>query len=124
VNEALRQLVEAPEFVVLATKDTGGTVHQCVMWAGADGDDLVMASKRHRRQVRNIAADPQVSVLLYQRARPQHYVHVRGTATLAAEGARELIERLSLAYTGTPHGNTEDHERIVIRVTPQKVTVR
>jgi PPOX class probable F420-dependent enzyme len=124
VNEVLREFVEAPEFAVLATRNLSGGVHQCVMWTGTDGDDLVMASKRHRRQVRNIMADPEVSVLLYRRTDPERYVHIQGTATLVPDGARDLIERLSLAYTGRPHGNNEDNERIVIRVTPETVTVR
>ncbi|MGD0557761.1 MAG: TIGR03618 family F420-dependent PPOX class oxidoreductase [Streptosporangiaceae bacterium] len=111
-------------FAVLATQNADGTVHQCVMWYAEDGKNLVMASKRYRRQCRNIAANPRVSVLIHDRDAPERYVHVQGTATLAADGARDLIERLSLAYTGRPHGNPEDHERIVIRVTPETVTIR
>jgi PPOX class probable F420-dependent enzyme len=124
MNPGLRELVSAPEFAVLATRDRDGTTHQCVMWVGLDGKDLVMASKRSRSQCRNIAADPRVSVLVYQRSMPQHYVHVRGTAIVTADGGTELIERLSRAYTGGPHGGGDENQRVVIRVTPERVRVR
>lgn len=120
--EAARALLDAPEFAVLAT----GERHQCVMWAGRDGDELFMVTKDFRRQARDVRADPRVSVLLYARDRPQHYVRIEGEARLETEGAGALMDRLALAYTGRPHvvdDPAQEASRIVLRVTPRKVAV-
>ena len=120
---AARVLIDTPEFGVLSTTDPAGGQHQCVMWVGRDGNDLVMATKNYRRQYRNLIADPRASVLVYSRARPQHYVHIRGTATLVEGGAVELADRLARAYTGTSHEVSEEAQRVMIRVTPLRVNV-
>jgi len=73
--EPARRLLDAPEFAVLAT----GERHQCVMWVGREDDELFMVSKEFRRQVRDVLADPNVSVLVYAKDRPQHYVLVYGS---------------------------------------------
>ncbi|MCD0449479.1 pyridoxamine 5'-phosphate oxidase family protein [Actinocorallia sp. API 0066] len=120
--EAARRLLDAPEFAVLAT----GERHQCVMWAGREGDELFMVTKDFRRQARDIASDPRVSVLLYQRDRPQHYARIEGSARIETEGAAALMDRLALAYTGAPHVVTDpaqEASRVVIRVTPDRVAV-
>lgn len=120
--EAARRLIDAPEFAVLAT----GRRHQCVMWVGRDGDELLMVSKSFRRQVRDVLADPRVSVLVYARDRPQHYIRVEGAATVVAYGAAELLDRLAYVYTGQPHVVTnpaEEASRVVLRIRPEKVLV-
>ncbi|MFD0689731.1 pyridoxamine 5'-phosphate oxidase family protein [Actinomadura fibrosa] len=119
---AARALVDAPEFAVLAT----GERHQYVMWAGRDGDELLMVTKRFRRQVRDVLAEPRVGVLLYARGRPQHYVRIEGVARVEADGAAELIDRLARAYTGRPHEvlvPAEEADRVVLRIRPRKVAV-
>ncbi len=120
--EAARRLFDAPEFAVLATRER----NQCVMWVGRDGDELFMVSKDFRRQVRDVLADPGVSVLVYDRARPQHYVRVEGIATVETDGAAELMDRLARTYTGEPHVITnpaEEASRTVLRIRPERVLV-
>ncbi|MDX6741426.1 pyridoxamine 5'-phosphate oxidase family protein [Actinocorallia sp. A-T 12471] len=120
--DAARALIDAPEFAVLAT----GTRHQCVMWVGRDGDELFMVTKDFRRQARDVAADPRVSVVLYARDRPQHYARIEGVARVETEGAVALMDRLALAYTGRPHvvaDPAQEASRVVLRITPEKVAV-
>ncbi len=120
--EAARRLIDAPEFAVLAT----GERHQCVMWVGRDGDELFMVTKDFRRQARDVLADPRVSVVVYARNRPQHYIRVEGVATVDPDGASELMDRLAYAYTGRPHVVTnpaEEATRVVLRIHPEQVRV-
>lgn len=120
--EPAQRLLDAPEFAVLAT----GERHQCVMWAGRENGELLMVSKDFRRQVRDILADPRVSVLVYARNKPQHYIRVEGVATVETEGAAELMDRLAYAYTGEPHvvvDPAEEASRVVLRIRPERVLV-
>jgi PPOX class probable F420-dependent enzyme len=120
--EAARRLIDAPEFAVLAT----GERHQVVMWVGRDGDELFMVTKSFRKQVSNVLADPRVSVLVYARDKPQHYVRVEGVASVEAEGAAELMDRLAYTYTGKPYVVTnpaEEASRVALRIRPERVLV-
>lgn len=115
-----RELLDRPTFATLATIDADGRPRQCLMWVAREGDELLLASKRGRRQVANLARDPRATLLLFDAERPVRYVELRGRATVEDDGARALIERLSRAYTGRGHGVPEgapgEADRCVVRV--------
>ncbi|GAA0969455.1 PPOX class F420-dependent oxidoreductase [Acrocarpospora macrocephala] len=124
LSDEVRAFLDAPEFAVLATAEPDGRTQLSVMWVGRDGDDLVMATKRGRRKVRNLQRDPNATVLVYSRTRPTRYVEIRGTAKITDEDARALIDRLSRSYTGRDHvlgDPDEERDRVVIRITPDRV---
>lgn len=115
-----RELLDRPTFATLATIDADGRPRQCLMWVARAGDELLLASKRGRRQVANLERDPRATLLLFDAERPVRYVELRGRATVEDDGARELIERLSRAYTGRGHDGPADApgeaDRCVVRV--------
>lgn len=60
---------------------------------------------------------------------PYVYAEVRGTATLTPDRERALPDRLSKKYTGRSYADfnpaaENDDERVVVRVTPTKITGR
>jgi len=122
-------LLDRPEFAVLTTVEADGSAQSSVMWAGRDGDEIVMATKASRRKVRNIRRDPRVTVLLYDRAKPTRYVEIRGAATVddSAAGARALVNVLASRYTGAEHqvdDPAQEAERVVLRIRPVRVIVQ
>jgi PPOX class probable F420-dependent enzyme len=117
-----RALIDRPEFAILGTINPDGSPHQCVMWVGRDGDHLLMSTKAHRRQYRNLLADPRASVLVQSREKPEVYVDVRGRAELGGSGANELILTLASAYLGRTAARwTDEEERSLIRIVPERV---
>ncbi|MGQ4514044.1 TIGR03618 family F420-dependent PPOX class oxidoreductase [Streptomyces sp. DW26H14] len=125
LSENLKQLVDGGKpFATVSTLLPDGGPHLAVVWIGRDGDDLVFATGADSRKARNVARDPRITVLLNPASAPYTYAEVRGTATTTAEGARELLDRLSLAYAGKPYaefagGNVGP--TVVVRITPGKV---
>ncbi|WP_211275240.1 TIGR03618 family F420-dependent PPOX class oxidoreductase [Actinoplanes rectilineatus] len=123
----VRELLDRPEFAVLSTTDPDGTIQSSVMWAGRDGEEVVMATKGGRRKVRNIARDPRVTVLVYDRRSPVRYAEIRGTAQVTGEDAHALVDELARRYTGADHVVTdpaEEADRVVLRITPTRVLFR
>jgi PPOX class probable F420-dependent enzyme len=120
-----RALIDAPEFAVLSTINPDGSQHQCVMWVGRDGDELLMSTRKRRPQHRNLLGDSRASVLLYARARPTSYVTISGNATLSEDSAGLLIDELAQAYTGRRHVAVQgdDRARVTIRIPPERVHV-
>ena len=119
------ELLDRPEFGVLSTANRDGSAHQCVMWVGRDGDQLVLASRQGRVQVRNVLRDPRASVLLHDRTDPRRYVHIAGLVTVAPDHGGVLIDRLSRAYVGLPHSSLDpsrpDPDRVVLSLAPLRV---
>ncbi|SDY71488.1 PPOX class probable F420-dependent enzyme [Amycolatopsis xylanica] len=123
LSEAVRALVDGPNYATLCTINADGGPQSSAMWVGLDGDDLVFSTVAGRLKDRNIRRDPRVSVTIMERANPENYTEIRGRATITEEGGRELDDKLSWKYDGKPAGHDAPGAvRVVVRVVPEKVT--
>jgi PPOX class probable F420-dependent enzyme len=125
LSDTARRLLDEKTYVMLATVNPDGTPQATVVWAKRDGDDLLMSTTSSRQKAKNLRRDPHASVAFYDPANPFVYAEIRGEATLSEEGGRELIEELSVKYTGESYPQeSEGTVRVVIRVTPERVLGR
>jgi len=117
--------IDNAEYVTVATVLPNGQPQLSVMWAGRDGDDLLLSTLEGRQKFKNLTANPQITVSCFPQPNPLSYVEVRGRATMTREGGRELIEALSQKYLGAPYPAEPAQDiRTVIRVHPDKVVYR
>jgi PPOX class probable F420-dependent enzyme len=121
--ERAKTMLDAANFVVVATNNTDGSPQTSVLWATYDGDDLLLSTVQGRKKETNWLKDPRTSVLILDKDDPYTYLEVRGTVSMTTEGGPELIERLSQVYTGQTYTGDEgtDNIRVVCRVTPTRV---
>ena len=121
-----KQLLDAANFVVVATSNTDGSPQTSMLWATYDGDDLLMSTVQGRKKETNWLKDPRASVLILDKDDPYSFVEVRGAVSMGTDGGPELIERLSQTYTGQSYTGDEgtDHIRVVVRLSPSRVIVR
>jgi PPOX class probable F420-dependent enzyme len=104
LTPSARAVIESDNLAHLVTLNPDGTPQVTVAWVGLDGDELVIASLRHFRKLRNIERDPRVSVsMLGLGLHPiglREYLVVYGTARIEEGGAAELLRRLARIYIG------------------------
>jgi PPOX class probable F420-dependent enzyme len=125
LSDTARRLLDDKTYVTLATINPDGTPQATVVWAERDGDDVLMSTTSARQKAKNMRRDPHVSVAFFDPQNPFVYAEIRGEATLSEEGGRELIEELSVKYTGDPYPvEPEGTVRVVIRVTPERCVGR
>src|SRR6185437_14122174 len=98
LGSGAKALLDAANYVVVATSNTDGSPQTSVMWATHDGDELLLSTVQGRKKETNWLLDPRVSVLILDRDNPYHYVEVRGSVQMTTDGGPELIERLSQIY--------------------------
>ena len=125
--DAAKAWIDGHEFATIATIQPDGQPQLSVVWVARDGDDLLVSTVKGRRKHLNLERDPRATVLIYPRDSPYTYLEVRGSAAMTDEGGRELIDRLNDAYNGTGRyvgDDGTDNERVVVRITPQKVVFR
>ncbi|MFB6707140.1 PPOX class F420-dependent oxidoreductase [Streptomyces sp. NPDC056333] len=129
LSEELRSLLDTPVFVTVATIQPDGSPQLSPVWVKRDGDDVLFSTTRGRRKEQNLSRDPRVSVVVQPFAAPYTYAEIRGVAALTTEGGDELIDELSVKYTGKKYAefnpaSDEDDERVVVRITPEKIVGR
>ncbi|MFD7320090.1 PPOX class F420-dependent oxidoreductase [Streptomyces sp. NPDC059875] len=126
LNSTVRALLDDTNPAILATVHPDGSPQTSVVWVARDGDELLISSQDGRRKVRNIQADPRVSLTVYDREDAQLYAEVRGTATVTEDVGRALAIALDEHYEGPGAGQDyldlpPEVVRVVIRITPTKV---
>ncbi|WP_405643058.1 PPOX class F420-dependent oxidoreductase [Streptomyces uncialis] len=129
LSEDLKALLDSPVFLTVATIQPDGSPQVSPVWVKRDGDDVLFSTTLDRRKERNLRRDPRVTVVVQPADAPYTYAEIRGTAQLTTEGGQELIDELSLKYTGKKYaefnpGCVDDAPRVVVRITPRKVVGR
>ncbi|MFF3753926.1 PPOX class F420-dependent oxidoreductase [Streptomyces sp. NPDC002018] len=129
LSDKLKELLDGPVFVDIATIQPDGSPQVSPVWVKRDGDDVLISTTVGRRKEQNLRRDPRVSIVVQPADEPYLYAEIRGSATLTTEGGQELINELSLKYTGKPYAefnpaSSEDAPRVVVRITPRKVVGR
>ncbi|MFF4957524.1 PPOX class F420-dependent oxidoreductase [Streptomyces sp. NPDC001222] len=126
LSDRLRALLDRPVFVILGTIQPDGSPQLSPVWVKRDGDQLLVSTTVDRRKKQNLDRDPRVSVVVQDPDSPYEYAEIRGTAELTSEGAPELIDELSLKYTGKKYAefnpdSVRDAERVAVRIVPRRV---
>ncbi|MEV6795332.1 PPOX class F420-dependent oxidoreductase [Streptomyces sp. NPDC051320] len=129
LSDKLKELLDSPVFVNIATIQPDGTPQVSPVWVKRDGDDVLISTTVGRRKEKNLRRDPRVTVLLQPFDDPYTYAEIRGTAALSTEGGQELIDELSLKYSGKKYAefnpdSANDSARVVVRISPRKVVGR
>ncbi len=120
---------ESRVFATVATILPDGRPHLTVVWIKRDGDDLLFSTTVDRQQGKNIIRDPRVTVMINPPEDPYSYAEIRGIASVTPDSDRELPNELSVKYTGQDYAtfnpaSRNDGDRLVVRVSPVKVTGR
>ncbi|MEV5006533.1 PPOX class F420-dependent oxidoreductase [Streptomyces sp. NPDC093064] len=124
--DRLKSLLDGPVFVVLGTIQPDGSPQLSPVWAKRDGEDILVSTTVDRRKKKNLDRDARASVVVQDPDSPYEYAEIRGTAELTTVGGRQLIDELSLKYTGKKYAefnpsSVQDAERVIVRIRPRKV---
>ncbi|MFI0416788.1 PPOX class F420-dependent oxidoreductase [Spongiactinospora sp. 9N601] len=122
MNEATRRLLDGRNFATVATLNPDGSPHTSVVWVMREGGAVLFTTTERRRKARNLAADPRISLSIFEMGDPYNYAEIRGTAELLEDPGKTLGGTLSHKYVGEdPPPEPADVLRLIVRVTPQKV---
>ncbi|MCE0445716.1 PPOX class F420-dependent oxidoreductase [Streptomyces tricolor] len=129
LSDSLKSLLDGKVFIVVGTVQPDGSPQMSPVWVKRDGDELLFSTTVGRRKEQNLRRDPRVTVVVMDPENPYAYAELRGTAEMTTEGGPELIDELSLKYTGKKYAefnpaSKDDAQRVVVRITPRKVVGR
>jgi PPOX class probable F420-dependent enzyme len=123
IRPDVRAVFDSTALAHLATVLPDGAPHTVPLWAGTHGDHIVFLTGPGSRKARNLRRDPRVALSLVAAGNPFEPIIVRGRVVewLAGDAAWEIIDQISIKYTGHPYPRGE--ERVVGVVEPERQTV-
>jgi PPOX class probable F420-dependent enzyme len=113
------ELIDRPVIAAFTTLHTDGSPHTTPVWIGRDGQVLLVNTASGRVKARNVARDPRVAICLVDPLDLLNAVALEGTVIeVTTEGADELIDALSLKYTGNPTFGAREpgRHRLTLRI--------
>jgi PPOX class probable F420-dependent enzyme len=116
LDPAALALAQGKNFAALTTLLPGGQPSTQVMWVDADDDHVLINTEVHRQKFTNISRDPRVTVTVIDAGNPYRYAEIRGRVTETV-----TIDSLSEKYAGGPYGNEIQSERVILKITPERV---
>lgn len=104
IPDDVRALLQAPNFVHLATLLPDGSPHSVPVWAGLQDNRVLFFTQPTSRKARNLEDDSRVALSLTDIANPYLSARLRGrvVGTRTGEDALQEIDRISMSYTGQP----------------------
>ena len=103
IGDEARKAIEAGRLAHFTTINEDGSPHTVIVWAGVDGDHVVIGKMSEDKKVRNLRRDPRVSISLEADGSTHglsNYLVIEGTAELVEGGAQALLQRLAKTYIG------------------------
>jgi PPOX class probable F420-dependent enzyme len=125
LSDTARTIVDDKSFATIATLEPDGTSQLSIVWVTREGDDVLVSTLEGRRKHTNLTRDPRATLLITPPGNPYAYVEIRGRATMTRQGGKELIDTLSVKYTGQPYSaDKEGDVRVVVRISADHVVER
>ena len=123
-----RDLLDGPIIVAMATIMPDGQAQVTPVWCSYDGTHIVINVTKARQKHKSVVKCPQVTIMAFDPENQFRYIEVRGIVEeITAEGGGELMNELSLLYTGKPkrYGieapSREEDERLLYKIKPLHV---
>jgi len=103
--EAVRALLDGPNYAHVATVLPDGAPHSVPVWIGLEGDRIAFLTGPGSRKARNLDRDPRVAISITAHDDPFTMATIRGHVAdrIGGDGAWAIIDRISRKYTGQPY---------------------
>jgi PPOX class probable F420-dependent enzyme len=122
LDPVIRDLARGKNFGSISFHLSDDAIGTHVMWVDADDEHVLINTEVHRAKYKAMAADPNVTVVVWSSESPYAYAEVRGKVTSEVRGpeARAHIDALSQKYTSADYSAEVKSERVILRITPDR----
>src|SRR5215469_7746866 len=112
------------QVAVLGTIGASGRPQLSGVWFLAEDDTIRISLNTARQKVKNLQADPHVSVLVFDETSPYRYVELRGDAEITPDPDYTFADKLGAKYNADLRDRDKPGDtRVVITVHPSRVVI-
>jgi PPOX class probable F420-dependent enzyme len=99
----VRELLDAPNYVHLATLRADGSPRNWVVWAGLEGDHILICTDESTWKARDMRRDPRVALSVVDLANPYRMAAVQGRVVeVRPDEDGRYLDPISVKYTSAP----------------------
>ena len=116
----VRELFEGPNYAHLATLMPDGSPHSVAVWTTVEDGRPVFFTQPTSQKALNCDRDARVAISIIDHDNPYRTARVRGriVATREGDAALEVMDRMSVKYTGQPF---PVRSGVLYEIEPEKV---
>jgi PPOX class probable F420-dependent enzyme len=110
---------------VLGTIGSSGRPQLSAIWFLADGDTVKLSLNTDRQKVKNLQANPGVSLLIFDPTNPYRYLELRGDAEISPDPDYVFADQVGAKYGGSDlrERDKPGDVRVVVTINPTRVVV-
>jgi PPOX class probable F420-dependent enzyme len=99
----VRELLDAPNYVHLSTLRADGSPRNWVVWAGVEGDRILVCTGEETWKARDMTRDSRVALSVTDLANPYRMAAVQGRVVeVRPDDDCTYMDPISVKYTGSP----------------------
>ena len=122
LTDEVKRLLDAPNFVHLATLMPDGSPQIAPVWVGREGDRILVATGEGSLKARNTRRDARIALSLVDFVNPYEEIQLRGRVVeRRPDGDLAIMDRISYKYTGAPFPRRDPAGRIVLVIEAERV---
>jgi PPOX class probable F420-dependent enzyme len=115
LSNEIRALLDAPNFVHLATLMPDGSPQSVPVWAGREGDRVLICTSEGSLKAKNTQRDPRVSISVIDFHDPYQEAQLRGRVVeRRPDPELKYMDPISHKYIGKPFPMRSPEGRIVL----------
>jgi PPOX class probable F420-dependent enzyme len=117
-----KELLNA-QVAVLGTVGASGRPQLSAVWFLAVGDTVRLSLSNTRQKLKNLQADPHVSLLIFDPASPYRYLELRGDAEVAEDDNYAFADQVGAKYGGADLRERDEpgDVRMIVTIKPVRV---
>lgn len=121
LSDETKKLLDGANFAHLATLMPDGSPQSVPVWAGRDGDRIVICTGEDSLKARNSARDPHVAISMVDFRDPYSEVQIRGRVVeRRPDPELKLMDQISMKYIGKPFPMRSPEGRIALFIEVDK----
>ena len=125
LSKTAQQFLHEQVYAHIATVMRDGSPQVTPLWVETDGTDILINTATGRLKTRNMQRDARVALSIMGMESAYRGLWVRGRVK-EIKPDNELIDALSLKYTGNPdyQGHRDGETRVTVRIEPEHIAQR
>jgi PPOX class probable F420-dependent enzyme len=103
LSDEVRALLDAPNYVHLATLRADGSPRNWVVWVGTEGERILVCTGDTTLKAKDMSRDPRVGISVVDLENPYRMAAVQGRVVeVRNDDDCRYMDPISMKYTGTP----------------------
>jgi PPOX class probable F420-dependent enzyme len=103
IPDAVRELLEAPNYVHLSTLRADGSPRNWVVWVGLEGDRILVCTSESVWKAKDMRRDPRVAMSVADLRNPYRMAALQGRVVeIRPDEGCHYMDPISIKYTGAP----------------------